>query len=328
MHYSHPVRFLLPTLLMLGCAGGTPDTAASSAGESGGGDDGGGEDSGSSEGGGSEGGGTDGSGGAEFVLPDGPWEQVDVGGYHGCALDSAGAIGCWGMDSDGQASPPDGPWASVSAGLTHTCALDGDGAIACWGNDAHGQASPPEGTGFQRLSAGMTHTCAISEEGQVQCWGSDLDGQSSVPEGLQAVEVAAGGSTTLAVDVDGELSCWGQELYCFTGRVDQVVAVSNGFQHALALRGGGTVACAGFGGEGRCPPPELAVERVSAGGYHTCGSVEGSLHCWPESGYGGEPSWPEEEVSAVSSGLVASCAIDRDGELLCWTTDGSPLEDD
>ena len=29
-----------------------------------------------------------------------------VGSYHGCAIDSAGALVCWGSNEDGQSVPP------------------------------------------------------------------------------------------------------------------------------------------------------------------------------------------------------------------------------
>ena len=68
----------------------------------------------------------------------------------------------------------------MSAGQYHNCALDSSGAIECWGYDALDQVShTPTGTGYTAVSAGMFHNCAINSSGSIECWGDDTYGEVS-----------------------------------------------------------------------------------------------------------------------------------------------------
>ncbi len=77
---------------------------------------------------------------------------VAAGGYHSCAIDSAGAVRCWGSNWDGQIGDGTTTYrttpvavttltsstAFVSAGFYHSCALQTDGDLYCWGEDDYG----------------------------------------------------------------------------------------------------------------------------------------------------------------------------------------------
>ena len=74
------------------------------------------------------------------------FQDVAVGGYHTCGLEMDGSVSCWGLNSNGQASPPNGEtFTSISAGGSHTCGINQAGNVLCWGWDKFGQATPPEG---------------------------------------------------------------------------------------------------------------------------------------------------------------------------------------
>ncbi len=147
-------------------------------------------------------------------VPDGNYTDVSTGGYHTCAVNSDGAVVCWGAGKGeggtydfGQSTPPTGTFVHVSAGDWHACALAADGSITCWGDDAAGQSTPPDGV-FVQVSAGHWHTCAIDASGAVVCWGDDSLGQCSPPEGT-FTSVTAGGDHACALDTDGVVRCWG-----------------------------------------------------------------------------------------------------------------------
>jgi alpha-tubulin suppressor-like RCC1 family protein len=143
-------------------------------------------------------------------------KAIDVGYVFACALDTAGALHCWGDDTYGElgaavdggasASPvrvaaTGSSFAAVSTGLDpHACALlQGNGQVVCWGENhlgalGHDPATdptcPPSDVACSaspRVVAGLTTasvvraasglSCALLADGGLSCWGDDGLGQ-------------------------------------------------------------------------------------------------------------------------------------------------------
>ncbi|MEZ4307525.1 MAG: hypothetical protein R3F14_05695 [Polyangiaceae bacterium] len=141
--------------------------------------------------------------------------MVAAGQDFSCAL-GAGALHCWGDNSDGELAGATGS-ASTSTPVTlgvgvlavalgadgdtqpgnasgpaggHGCALVAGGKVLCWGNNRHGQlgrgttsvkeSAPAEVVGLSdvvAVAAGTEVSCAIVGSGGVRCWGRNDRGQ-------------------------------------------------------------------------------------------------------------------------------------------------------
>jgi len=123
---------------------------------------------------------------------------ITAGFHHSCAITSAGAVLCWGRNSEGQLGngtevnssvpvPVSGLTSGIVAvegGSFHTCALTSGGAMCCWGCNWYGELGdstsnsktvPTDVTGLsagvKMISTGWHHSCAINSAGAALCWG-------------------------------------------------------------------------------------------------------------------------------------------------------------
>ncbi|HWO19666.1 MAG TPA: DUF4215 domain-containing protein [Kofleriaceae bacterium] len=253
------------------------------------------------------------------VLIGGTVARVTAGGFHTCALLTAGTIRCWGKGSEGQlgygnptdigdnetpSSAGDVPIGEavvqITAGASHTCALLTTGAVRCWGANSHGKLgygnnipigdneSPASagditvGAAATQISTGGKHACALFDTGMVRCWGASGFGQLGYGD---------------------DQSIGDNELPSSAGYVPIhgiVVQLATGSRHTCALLDTGKVRCWGAGeygqlgygnkdpvGDDETPasagdvPITGAVIQIVAGGDHTCALLNtGNVRCW------------------------------------------------
>jgi alpha-tubulin suppressor-like RCC1 family protein len=282
-----------------------------------------------------------------------PVVAIAAGDAHTCALDSTGAVLCWGSNASGalgdgsnaaQRSTP-GPVpglsgvTSIAAGGTSTCVAASGNAL-CWGANQFGQLgdgttkspSAPTATmglvgglqaGASSLAPSADHTCVIASNGSVEC---------------------AGDATNGALGNGGNLSV---ATYVSSGVTSGALAVTSGIAVSCALINDGTVQCWGFGGDGELgnggrdssdmpvPVSNLAgATGVAAGFHHVCAVAAGAVSCWGNLGVdgldggldeGGATAEPTpvaiEGLSGGVSGVAAgggTCAVTKAGAVLCW----------
>lgn len=131
--------------------------------------------------------------------------RIAIAENYGCALDTAGAMWCWGQNNKGQlgngtttdASTPV-QVAALGANVVeigtagdHACARKADGTMWCWGNNSahqlgvttpsYTQTTPVQvqsvGTDVVEMALGGGHTCVRKKDASIWCWGSNGSGQ-------------------------------------------------------------------------------------------------------------------------------------------------------
>jgi len=133
----------------------------------------------------------------------------------------------------------------IYTGFNNACAIDTDGALYCWGQNQYGQlgdgftanlTTPTlvpmtgllSGKTILDVSPGSYHTCAIASDSKVYCWGNNPSGQlgnNSTTGSVSPVAVDASGALSgktvqlighgayrdfnCARASDGQIYCWG-----------------------------------------------------------------------------------------------------------------------
>ncbi|MBK6692069.1 MAG: hypothetical protein IPG50_07685 [Myxococcales bacterium] len=232
---------------------------------------------------------------AVTVGADAAATQIDVGLRHGCMVDSAGALRCWGLNFFGERGNPElSAWPSrpTRVGLDLRRARNNLRASDGRQSDLHGcqrqrrgsaeeatlepldQASVDAGGLVEDISASVTFTCATLTGNVTSCWGSTGNsrlgrgaaaGATAQPgsplfsPGFDPTRVATGGAHACAIMTDRGVSCWGSntrgQAGDFSGK-DPVTTPS------------------GVGGLGK-------VVQLALGGGHSCALTEdGDVYCW------------------------------------------------
>jgi alpha-tubulin suppressor-like RCC1 family protein len=272
---------------------------------------------------------------------------------------------------------------AISAGTYYTVVVKGDGSVWGFGSNESGQlgngavaqrTTPGEVsglTGVTAISAGGAHTVALKGDGTVWTWGSN--GQSQLGDGTDADRstpvqvkgltnasaIAGGGSHTVALKSDGTVWAWGLNLNGQVGDgttiewrsvpvqvsgLSNVIAVSAGQGHSVALKSDGTVWAWGQNSSGqlgdntltqRLTPVQVSgltsVQAISAGGSHTVAlKSDGTVWTWGSDLFGQlgigstDPRLTPFQVSgltgmsAISAGQYHTATLKSDGTVWVW----------
>ncbi len=253
--------------------------------------------------------------------------DITAAPYSTCALDAGGKVTCWGPNNSFVRPET---FTQVAAGEMYHCGITTAGELSCW--QSYGQHvnwnTLPYDT-FSKVAVGATHACALrAADGTARCWGSM--NQASVPAG-SFVDIVAAADTTCALDAAGSIACWGQDY-----RMGGVAPPSGKFKKLSAspylvcgLRDTGALVCWGsyvsgiygnVAGDGTPHDFGGSYVDLAAGSGAACGIDAGHVvHCV---GFRNGEGAPLENAlyTKIAFGALHTCAIDVDGEAVCFGT--------
>ena len=273
--------------------------------------------------------------------------QITAVGPSTCALLDDGSVRCWGANGFGELgidsikNAGDGvagdftmasltgvylgqKAVAISGGDYHACAVLADGSVKCWGLGATGELGQASygnaGDYTTSPSFGMHTLPAVNLGAGNHAVSSSIGGPGNLQRGDSCVVLS-----------DGTARCWGdneygQDGHDFTGTME-----------------GGT-GSSSIAARGAIPLPQKVL-AISTGGYHTCAILaDGTVRCWGYNNYGqlgdgttknagdgvaGDTKMADlqpvplgQKATAISAGLLHTCAILADGTLKCWGYNG------
>ncbi|KAL0210456.1 hypothetical protein RCL1_004892 [Eukaryota sp. TZLM3-RCL] len=203
----------------------------------------------------------------------------------------------------------------LSTGTSHSAALLDDGTVKTWGWGANGRLGHGDEENELRpktvdgitdavsISCGYAHTLVIRSNGQVLAFGYNYygtlgDGTTTsrnspvnVVDLYDVIAISAGGYHSLALRSDGTVLSWGYQISGRLGRTPttdspsnrpglvpnliNVVTISAGSDHNLAVRSDGSVASWGYGAYGQLGNGETVIFYQS---IQRCGSFSSAVN--------------------------------------------------
>jgi len=176
---------------------------------------------------------------------------------------------------------------------------------------------------FKTLAFVMVLSICISGSAQnVIAWGSNSQGQINVPpSATNVIAVSAGWYHSLALRNDGTVVAWGAISNAPDGATN-VIGIASGASNNIALRADGSVLCWGDNSWGQTNVPVFPTNVVSiaAGNFHNLALMaDSTVIAWGKNIYG-QTAVPAglTNVIAVSAGAEHSMALLDDGSVIIW----------
>ncbi|OAB47378.1 S-layer homology domain-containing protein [Paenibacillus antarcticus] len=231
------------------------------------------------------------------------YTQIDSGGYHTVALDSAGNVWTWGNNEEGQLGNGTQTQSNVPVKIEIT---EGGSPVT-----------------IVKVAGGAQHTVALDESGHVWTWGVNSKGQLGTGEtsapvlspakisGISDVQnIAAGAHHTIAIKTDNTVWVWGDDYYGSLG------VELEGITHPMLNYSAGPVQVLNGGSP-------FTAKFISAGDNQTLAIMgDDTLWTWGRDGTTVEKLLPTKVTKADGSDLKAKVATGGNDFSVALATDG------
>jgi len=274
---------------------------------------------------------------------------IATGGFHTCAITVAHIAICWGDNSNGQTSVPAdlGQVAELSLGDYTSCAISIAGVVRCWGTSYHGQTTvPKELQNATELESGLYHVCAIESKSRLICWGWNEFGQSDVPKNLrlfpdpipETSQPIIEGAGIVGSTLTAQIGIWTQDstfnyqwlrdgVTLEAANSPEYTPTSDDYQHEISVKVTGTLA--GYSSVSYTSPGKFVswpsvsslgiVPQLSSGWLASCAlNFQGKVRCWGDQRSGALVPADLGIVSQISVGALHACALTTDRLVKCW----------
>ena len=199
--------------------------------------------------------------------------------------------------------------------------------VEAWGDIwADTETDLPEDEGITKFSAGREHILFLRSDSTVFGWPTAGWPPPPDDENHSFIDIAAGSWFNIGLYNDGTLSGWwwdsGSGETNPPDSITDAVAVSAGYNHAMALRSDGTVVAWGANGNGQIDvPAELNnVIQIDAGYFFSAAlKSDGTVVAWGQNG-DGQTGVPDDltDVIEISCGGYHMLALKSDGSVVAW----------
>jgi alpha-tubulin suppressor-like RCC1 family protein len=162
---------------------------------------------------------------------------------------------------------------AIAEGGTAGLVVREDGQLVCWGYSSPLTNVPPSLTNVVRVAASSRFALALRNDGTVATYGAGAPASPTNLTNVVSLDASLGFGTPYALRADGTVVTWnGSGVMSQVDGATNIVAISAGVSHLLALRGDGTVFVNGSTqsyGQGALPGALSNVVEVAAGHLHS-----------------------------------------------------------